>query len=94
MDTSTSVLRSLPVKFIGAFIALIIAGIGLYLVGIPLGLYFLLSNLIYAGAGLFKYEEDILNMVHVFEDLEASGWTPPAGMKFPPRKPNRDFSHP
>lgn len=34
MDTSTSVLRSLPVKFIGAFIALIIAGIGLYLVGV------------------------------------------------------------
>ena len=34
MDTSTSVLRSLPVKFIGAFIALIIAGIGLYLIGV------------------------------------------------------------
>jgi len=52
------------------------------------------TTLIYAGAGLFKYEEDILNMVHVFEDLEASGWAPPAGMKFPPRKPNRDFSQP
>lgn len=34
MDTSPSVLRSLPVKFVGAFIALIFAGIALYLIGV------------------------------------------------------------
>lgn len=52
------------------------------------------TTLQYAGDGLFDYEEDILNMVHVFEDLTASGWTPPAGMKFPPKQPDRDFSRP
>ncbi|MEO2058076.1 MAG: hypothetical protein ABGX38_04410 [Thermoleophilia bacterium] len=30
----TSVMRSLPVKFVGAFIALIGAGIALYLIGV------------------------------------------------------------
>ncbi|MBL6633023.1 MAG: hypothetical protein ISP32_01340 [Thermoleophilia bacterium] len=30
----TSIIRSLPVKFVGAFIALVIAGIVLYLVGV------------------------------------------------------------
>ena len=52
------------------------------------------TTLIYAGGGQFSYEEDLLNMVHVFEDLTASGWAAPEGMKFPPRQPNRDFSRP
>ena len=39
------------------------------------------SHLIYAGDGKFRYNEDQLNMAHVIEDLGASGWRPPAGMK-------------
>ncbi len=30
----TSIIRSLPVKFVGAFIALVIAGLVLYLIGV------------------------------------------------------------
>jgi hypothetical protein len=52
------------------------------------------STLIYAGGGKFRYEEDILNMAHVMEDLTAIAWQPPEGMRFPPGKPNRDFSRP
>ncbi len=52
------------------------------------------TTLIYAGGGKFCFEEDVLNMAQVLEDLAASGWTPPDGMKFPPRQPNRDFSRP
>lgn len=54
------------------------------------------STLIYAGGGKFRYEEDLLNMIHVFEDLKASGWRPPEGstMTAPPASPNRDFSIP
>lgn len=51
------------------------------------------TTLLYAGDGLFRYEEDVLNMAQVVEDLTAGGWEPPPGMKFPPRNPNRDFSH-
>ena len=52
------------------------------------------STLIYAGDGKFCYEEDLLNMTHVFEDMRASGWRPPAQMGMPPKHPNRDFSRP
>ncbi len=54
------------------------------------------STLIYAGGGKFCYEEDLLNMTHVVEDLKASGWRPPAGsaMTAPPASPNRDFTIP
>lgn len=52
------------------------------------------TTLIYAGGGKFSFEEDVLNMAHVYEDLVAAGWTAPAGMKMPPRHPNRDFSRP
>ena len=52
------------------------------------------TTLLYAGEGKFRYEEDVLNMVHVFEDLTASGWTAPPGMQLPPRAPDRDFSRP
>ncbi len=54
-----------------------------------------MSTLIYAGDGKFRYEEDLLNMVHVLEDMRASGAlanVKPAAM--PPKHPNRDFSRP
>ena len=52
------------------------------------------STLVYAGEGRFSYEEDLLNMAHVLEDLAASGWRPGAGFSAPPPQPNRDFSRP
>jgi ketosteroid isomerase-like protein len=52
------------------------------------------STLLYAGGGKFRYEEDVLNMAHVLEDLKATAWVPPAGMSPPPRQPVRDFSRP
>jgi hypothetical protein len=52
------------------------------------------STLVYAGGGKFNYEEDLLNMTHVIEDLRASGWTPGDGFVLPPAKPNRDFRRP
>ncbi len=52
------------------------------------------STLIYAGDGLFSYEEDLLNMAHVIEDILASGWTPGKGFTAPPTNPNRDVSRP
>ena len=51
------------------------------------------STLIYAGNGKFRYEEDLLNMVHVFEDMKASKCKVPA-VAIPPKHPNRDFSRP
>jgi ketosteroid isomerase-like protein len=51
------------------------------------------SHLIYAGDGKFSYEEDLLNMVHVLEDLKASGWRPQPGFLSPPADPDRDWSH-
>jgi len=51
------------------------------------------STLIYAGNGKFRYEEDLLNMVHVFEDMrESKCKVPPVAV--PPKHPNRDFSRP
>lgn len=52
------------------------------------------STLIYAGNGKFSYEEDLLNMTHVFEDLKAIHFRPPPGMGMPPEQPNRDYSRP
>jgi limonene-1,2-epoxide hydrolase len=49
------------------------------------------STLVYAGDGRFRYEEDLLNMAHVLEDLAASGWRPGPGFSSPPEAPNRDF---
>ncbi len=51
------------------------------------------STMIYAGDGKFCYEEDLLNMVHVFEDMKASKCKVPA-VAIPPEHPNRDFSRP
>jgi hypothetical protein len=49
------------------------------------------SRLIYAGGGKFSYEEDAYNMVHVLEDIEASGWQPTQPMNLPPAHPERNF---
>jgi ketosteroid isomerase-like protein len=51
------------------------------------------STLVYAGGGKFCYEEDLLNMVHVLEDMRASKCKVPA-VAMPPEQPNRDFSRP
>ena len=47
------------------------------------------SILRYAGDGKFSYEEDLLNMAHVLEDLGASGWRPGPGFTAPPASPDR-----
>lgn len=52
------------------------------------------STLVYAGGGKFSYEEDLLNMTHVLEDLAASGWMPTEGFSMPPSNPDRNFSRP
>lgn len=51
-----------------------------------------ISTLRYAGNGKFDYDEDILNMAHVNEDLRASGWRPSKEFNFPPNDVNRDWS--
>jgi hypothetical protein len=43
----------------------------------------------YAGAGRFSREEDLLNMTHVIELIQESGWRPGAGFTPPPAKPRR-----
>jgi ketosteroid isomerase-like protein len=50
------------------------------------------SRLVYAGDGRFSYEEDVYNMVHVLEDIEASGWQPTEPMNLPPAHPDRRWS--
>jgi ketosteroid isomerase-like protein len=52
------------------------------------------STLLYAGDGRFSYEEDLLNMAHVIEDIVASGWMPGEGFTPPPAAPDRDVSRP
>lgn len=53
-----------------------------------------LSTLRYAGGGKFDYDEDLLNMVHVNEDLRAAGWMPSGSFNMPPKHPNRDWTKP
>lgn len=53
-----------------------------------------ISTLVYDRDGKFGYEEDILNMTHVLEDLAASRWRPGDGFVPPPSDPDRDFSRP
>lgn len=52
------------------------------------------STLVYAGDGKFSYEEDLLNMTHVLEDIAESGWSPGDGFSLPPAKPDRRFQRP
>jgi limonene-1,2-epoxide hydrolase len=49
------------------------------------------TTLLYAGDGLFRYEEDLMNMAHCLEDIAASGWLPGPGFTMPPEHPDRDF---
>jgi ketosteroid isomerase-like protein len=52
------------------------------------------STLVYAGDGKFRYEEDLLNMTHLWEDVKESGlrFSPDVGV--PPARVDRDFSLP
>ncbi|MFP6665370.1 MAG: nuclear transport factor 2 family protein [Deltaproteobacteria bacterium] len=43
-----------------------------------------LSVMEYAGDGLFASEYDHLNMVHVFEVMQESGWKPTGKLNIPP----------
>lgn len=43
------------------------------------------STIYYAGGGKFRFEEDILNMVHVHELIKESGWKPGPGIQPPPK---------
>ena len=52
------------------------------------------STLHYAGDGPFDYEEDLLNMTHVLEDIAASRWRPLPGFIAPPANPDRNFARP
>jgi ketosteroid isomerase-like protein len=52
------------------------------------------SRLVYGGDGRFRYEEDVLNMVHLYEDMKTSGWAPAEGFNPPPGSPDRDYSLP
>ena len=47
------------------------------------------SFLVYAGDGRFSYEEDLLNMVHVTELIQESGWKPTGAFNMPPSNPRR-----
>ncbi|MBM3132974.1 MAG: nuclear transport factor 2 family protein [Chloroflexi bacterium] len=42
-----------------------------------------LQVLNYAGNGKFSYDEDLLNMVHVMELIQESGWVPGPNVKMP-----------
>ncbi len=52
------------------------------------------SIMYYATAGKFCYSLDMLNMVHVFDDLRAMQWKPQGPINVPPKEPNRDWSLP
>ncbi len=41
------------------------------------------QEIIYAGNGKFSYDEDLLNMVHVYEIIQESGWIPGPEVKMP-----------
>ena len=41
------------------------------------------QEIIYAGNGKFSYDEDLINMVHVYEIIQESGWVPGPEVKMP-----------
>jgi hypothetical protein len=49
------------------------------------------TTLLYAGGGLFRYVEDLLNVTHCVEDIVESGWQAGAGFNAPPERPDRTF---
>jgi hypothetical protein len=48
-----------------------------------------ISRLVYAGAGKFSFEQDLLNMAHVLELIRESGWKPTGPFNVPPEAPIR-----
>jgi ketosteroid isomerase-like protein len=48
-----------------------------------------LTIMTYAGDGKFSLEEDLLNMAHIFELIQESGWQPSAEVTMPPPNPRR-----
>lgn len=42
-----------------------------------------MSVLEYAGGGKFAFEEDIINMVHLYEVPQESGWVPGKVVRWP-----------
>jgi SnoaL-like domain len=49
------------------------------------------TTLLYGGNGLFRFEEDLLNMAHAIEDVIESGWQPGPDFTAPPESVDRDF---
>jgi hypothetical protein len=47
------------------------------------------SRIVYAGGGKFSFEQDLLNMQHVLELIQESGWRPKKRMNLPPSSPLR-----
>ncbi len=47
------------------------------------------SRMLYAGSGKFAYSHDLLNMSHVMEIIEESGWQPDERFNLPPASPER-----
>lgn len=43
------------------------------------------TTLLYAGDGLFSWEEDLYDTGHLHEVIAESGWQPGAGFQLPPR---------
>jgi ketosteroid isomerase-like protein len=52
------------------------------------------STMLYAGDGLFSYEEDLMNVAQVGADLVAAGWRPGPGFTPPPPDVDRNFERP
>ena len=48
-----------------------------------------MSRIRYAGGGKFSFEQDLLNMAHVMELIEESGWSPKDSFNMPPDKAPR-----
>jgi len=48
-----------------------------------------ISIMLYAGGGKFSYEEDLLNMAHIYELVAESCWTPGPAVNMPPQCPPR-----
>ncbi len=52
------------------------------------------STMVYAGNGEFSYEEDLMNVAQVTEDLAKAAWQPGPGFTMPPGEPDRNFERP
>lgn len=51
---------------------------------------FCVNLAIYAGNGLFSYENDIFNVVEIAELIKESGWAPPSHANAPPAQLDRN----